>query len=49
MSKLGIGELSAKSGVAVPNIRYYESIGLLPRPNAMKADDAHTPTTTSRN
>lgn len=32
MSKLGIGELSVKSGVAVPNIRYYESIGLLPRP-----------------
>lgn len=27
----GIGELSRRTGTAVPNIRYYESIGLLPR------------------
>ncbi len=26
----GIGELSRRTGVAVPNIRYYEEIGLLP-------------------
>jgi MerR family transcriptional regulator, copper efflux regulator len=27
----GIGELSRSSGVAVPNIRYYEEIGILPK------------------
>ena len=27
----GIGELSRRTATAVPNIRYYESIGLLPR------------------
>jgi MerR family transcriptional regulator, copper efflux regulator len=27
----GIGELSRQSSVAVPNIRYYEEIGLLPK------------------
>src|SRR5882724_4959246 len=26
----GIGELARQSGVAVPNIRYYEEIGILP-------------------
>jgi len=27
----GIGELSRRSGVAVPNIRYYEEIAILPK------------------
>jgi MerR family copper efflux transcriptional regulator len=27
----GIGELALRSGVAVPNIRYYEEIGILPK------------------
>ncbi len=29
---LSIGKLSAATGVKVPTIRYYESIGLLPEP-----------------
>ncbi|EJL48754.1 putative transcriptional regulator [Rhizobium sp. CF122] len=33
MKKITIGEASRKSGVKVPTIRYYESIGLQPEPN----------------
>lgn len=32
MSDLSIGELSARAGVKVPTIRYYESIGLIDAP-----------------
>ena len=32
MSDLSIGRLSALSGVKVPTIRYYESIGMLDEP-----------------
>ena len=31
-SEIGIGELSRRTGVKVPTIRYYESEGLLPTP-----------------
>lgn len=32
MQLLSIGELSRRSGVKVPTIRYYEAVGLLPAP-----------------
>jgi DNA-binding transcriptional MerR regulator len=32
-SEIGIGELSRRTGVKVPTIRYYESEGLLPVPD----------------
>lgn len=32
MTELSIGALAAQTGVKVPTIRYYESIGLLPAP-----------------
>jgi DNA-binding transcriptional MerR regulator len=32
MSELSIGVLSKRSGVKIPTIRYYESIGLMPPP-----------------
>lgn len=32
MQEYAIGELSARSGVKVPTIRYYEGIGLIDRP-----------------
>lgn len=32
MSGIAIGEAAKRSGVKVPTIRYYEDIGLLPRP-----------------
>lgn len=32
MTELSIGGLAAQTGVKVPTIRYYESIGLLPAP-----------------
>ena len=33
MGNMSIGELSAKTGVAIANIRYYESEGLMKRPH----------------
>lgn len=32
MSAISIGTLSARTGVKIPTIRYYEAIGLLPEP-----------------
>lgn len=32
LEKLTIGKLAARTGCSVPTIRYYESIGLLPKP-----------------
>ena len=32
MAEISIGEVARRSGVKVPTIRYYEQIGLLPRP-----------------
>lgn len=45
MSKLSIGTVAKASGVKVPTIRYYESVGLLPSPprtdsNRRSYDDA---------
>ena len=37
MSDFAIGELSRRTGVKVPTIRYYESIGLLPDPPRTEA------------
>lgn len=37
MASLLIGELSRRSGVSSPTIRYYEQIGLLTRPNRSTA------------
>jgi MerR family transcriptional regulator, copper efflux regulator len=34
----GIGQLSQRSGVAVPNIRYYEAIGILPKARRSPGD-----------
>ncbi len=39
MRDYAIGELSARSGVKVPTIRYYEQIGLLRRPD--RRDGGH--------
>jgi DNA-binding transcriptional MerR regulator len=35
MNAYSIGEASTQSGVKVPTIRYYESIGLLPAPSRL--------------
>ena len=37
MSDFAIGELSRRTGVKVPTIRFYESIGLLPEPPRTEA------------
>jgi DNA-binding transcriptional MerR regulator len=36
LQNVPIGEVSARSGVRVPTIRYYEQIGILPRPPRAK-------------
>ena len=38
---LTIGELARRSGVAVPNIRYYEEIGVLPKARRSAAGQRH--------
>ena len=37
-----IGQLSRKTGVKVPTIRYYEGVGLLPQPSRSKVIGAST-------
>ncbi len=38
MSMMSIGALSQATGVKVPTIRYYEDVGLLPRPNRTESN-----------
>ncbi|MDK8871315.1 MerR family DNA-binding transcriptional regulator [Paracoccus sp. SSJ] len=40
---LAIGELAERSGCTVPTIRFYEQVGLIPRPRAARAADGSIP------
>lgn len=46
MPELKIGALADRTGTNTPTIRYYEEIGLLPRPDGKRATSAAMATRT---